>query len=216
VTTLLQDTGSLARTPRRGPGRPRNEDIDHQVLTAVLALIDEEEDVTAACIVERSGVSRAALYRRWPSLTTLIAAALDVGREVPPSIPSDGNLREAILDSILGASLDSGQADYPEERFRHRIRLAMADRTLQKAYWSSHVSRRRAPIVDALRAGIERGDFRADLDPEACFDLIAGVFYYQFVVRGDRLDDPSTLARCRAAVGVAWRGMTTGAARTET
>ncbi|GAB3536400.1 hypothetical protein GCM10027403_17060 [Arthrobacter tecti] len=83
----------------------------------------------------------------------------------------------------------------------------MADRELQKAYWKSHVSRHRAPIEAALRAGIEKGELRADLDVEACFDLIAGVFYYQLVVRGDRVEDPTTRARCRAALDVAWRGM---------
>ncbi|SLK07173.1 TetR/AcrR family transcriptional regulator [Arthrobacter sp. P2b] len=199
-----------ARTPRRGPGRPRNEDIDAQVLAAVLELIDDKQDVTAARIVERSGVSRAALYRRWPSLTTLIAAALDVGREMPPAIPADGNLRDAILETLLGATAGTGPVDYPDERFRQRIRLALADRELQKAYWTSHVSRRRAPIENALRTGIERGELRADLDPEACFDLIAGVFYYQLVVRGDHLDDGHTRARCRSALDVAWRGMVSG------
>ncbi|MEJ1193559.1 TetR/AcrR family transcriptional regulator [Pseudarthrobacter sp. CCNWLW207] len=195
------------RTTHRGPGRPRNDELDGQVLTAVLELIDEQEDVTAARIVQRSGVSRAALYRRWPALTTLIAAALDVGREVPPAIPTDGNLRGAIFSALFGATAEAGVTDYPEERFRQRIRLVMADRELQKAYWSSHVARRRIPIEAALRSGIEQGILRHDLDAEACFDLIAGVFYYQIVVRGDRLDDDRTRERCRAALDVAWLGM---------
>ena len=108
---------------------------------------------------------------------------------------------------MLGATAGDEFESYPEERFRQRIRLAMADRKLQKAYWTSHVSRRREPIENALRAGVETGELRADLDVEACFDLIAGVFYYQLVVRGDRVDDPATRARCRAALDVVWRGM---------
>lgn len=205
--TAVSTAPAPARDARRGPGRPRNDDIDDQVLTAVLELIDNQEEVTAARVVERSGVSRAALYRRWPSLTTLVAEALDVGREVPPAIPGDAGLREAIFAMLFGGTTEAGVTDYPEERFRQRIRLVMADRVLQKAYWSSHVSRRRVPIEAALCAGIEQGVLRPDLDPEACFDLIAGVFYYQIVVRGDRLDDEPTRARCRAALDVAWRGM---------
>lgn len=207
MTTVLSAPKSPARVLRRGPGRPRNEEIDSLILTATLELIDEEQEVTATCVVERSGVSRAALYRRWPSLTTLIAAALDVGRTVPPTIPRNSDLREVVLGGLLGAAAGDEFESYPEERFRQRIRLAMADRKLQKAYWASHVSRRRKPIEDALRAGVESGELRADLDVEACFDLIAGVFYYQLVVRGDRVDDPVTRARCRAALDVAWRGM---------
>lgn len=152
-------------------------------------------------------VSRAALYRLWPSLTALIAAALNLGREIPPTIPTNGDLRGAIFDTLFGSTTDAGVTDYSEERFRQRIRLVMADRELQKAYWSSHVSQRRLPIETALKAGIKQGILRPDLYPEACFDLIAGVFYYQVVARGDSLIDPGTLQRCRTALDVAWRGM---------
>lgn len=207
MTAVLPDAG-VAR--RRGPGRPRDEEIDGTIIEAALAIIDAGEDVTVSRIVERSGVSRAALYRRWPSLTALVAQALDVGREVPPAYPENSDLREAVLTGLgLGsdgvATVASG---YSEERFRQRIRLVMADRALQKAYWATHVSRRRVPLEDALRRGIARGELRADLDVEASFDAIAGAVYYQLVVRGDPIDDPRARARLVAAFEVVWRGMT--------
>lgn len=196
---------------RRRPGRPRDEDMDRQIVAATLAIIDAGQDVTVSRVVTGSGVSRAALYRRWPSLTTLIAAALDVGRTVPPEYSDGADLREALIDGLGlgegGVTSSIAASGYSEERFRQRIRLVMADRALQKAYWQSHVSRRRAPLLNALRAGITRGELRADLDVEACFDAIAGTAYYQIVVRGDRMDDPVVAARMRAAVDVIWRGM---------
>ena len=201
---MTTDAGAAVR---RGPGRPRDEDIDGQIIAATLALIDAEEDVTVTRIVTRSGVSRAALNRRWPSLTALIAAALDVGRTVPPAVPTDGDLREAVFTALLGAPSSVTAAGYSEVRFRQRIRLVMGDRTLQKAYWNSHVSRRRVPIENAFRAGIERGILRADLDVEACFDAIAGAAYYQIVVRGDGMDAPGAGERLHAAFEVVWRGM---------
>ena len=201
--------GVEAAAVRRRPGRPRDEDIDAQIVAATLAIIDDGVEVTVSRVVARSGVSRAALYRRWPSLTTLIAAALDVGREVPPEYPDGQDLHEILLTGLgLG---DGGVAPsapgYSEERFRQRIRLVMTDRVLQKAYWESHVSRRRVPMENALRSGVVRGELRDDLDIEACFDAIAGVAYYQLVVRGDRVDDPAVVARLRAAIGLIWRGM---------
>ncbi len=69
------------------------------------------------------------------------------------------------------------------------------------------MSRRRAPLLNALRAGIARGELRADLDVEACFDAMAGTAYYQIVVRGERMDDPAVAARVRSAVEVLWCGM---------
>lgn len=191
---------------RRGPGRPRDEELDRQILAGALALIDAGENVTVRGLVQRSGVTRAAIYRRWPSLTALVAAALDVGRTVPPDIPLDGDLREAVQSAMFGGSSVS-VLGYSEERFRQRIRLAMADRDLQKAYWVSHVSRRRVSLERALAAGIERGILREGLDPATCFDLLAGVVYYQLVVRGEEMSSPVVWQRCTDAFDIAWRGM---------
>jgi AcrR family transcriptional regulator len=198
---------ACARPITRGPGRPRNDHIDRRILDATLALIDENETPTVARIVARSGVSRAALYRRWPSITTLIATAVDTGREQPEAITADGDLREVLLEVFLSSA--DGRVEYPEARFRRRIRMAMEDRQLQRVYWDSHVSRRRVPVENLLRTGIERGLLRTDLDIEACFDLLAGVFYYQLVVRGVPFEDDGARARCRSALEVAWRGMST-------
>lgn len=181
--------------------------MDPQIVAAVLELIDAEEEVTVSRVVERSGVSRAALYRRWPSLTTLIAAALDVGRTVPPELPVGGDLRETLFTSLIGSPTSISASGYSEARFRQRIRLVMADRTLQRAYWESHVSRRRGPVERALRSGIERGILREDLDVEAAFDAIAGAAYYQSIVRGDPLESADARRRLAAAFDITWRGM---------
>lgn len=191
---------------RRGPGRPRDTELDDQIVATVLALIDEEEEVTISRVVSRSGASRAALYRRWPSLTALIAEALDVGRTVPPEIDTSGDLREALYDALLG-SPRSVAAGYSEARFRQRIRLVMEDRELQRAYWSSHVNRRRAPVERALLSGIAAGTLRADIDVEAAFDALAGAAYYQIIVRGEPIDSPGARARLAQAFDLTWRGM---------
>lgn len=207
MTDVLAPASDAGAAARRGPGRPRDGEIDGQIIAATLALIDAEEEVTVSRVVARSGVSRAALYRRWPSLTALIAAALDVGRSVPPSIPIEGDLREAVMSAMFGSSAAVAAAGYSEVRFRQRIRLVMADRALQKVYWKSHVARRRVPMENAFRAGKERGILRADLDVEACFDAIAGAAYYAMVVRGDSVEDDAARTRLHAAFDVVWRGM---------
>ncbi|NLG55296.1 MAG: TetR/AcrR family transcriptional regulator [Rhodococcus sp.] len=188
----------------RGPGRPRDEFIDAKVLESTLALIDAGEPVTVSRIVAASGISRSAIYRRWPSLAALVAAALDIGRASPKPVDAGADLRERLLQSFL----DLPGGVYPmDKRMRQRIRLAMEDRDLQRAYWDAHVKRRREPLEAALRLGVEEGILRADLDVEASCDLIAGVFYYQLVVRGDYLDQEETRERCRTAINIAWAGM---------
>lgn len=208
MTLPASAAGVAGDAVRRGPGRPRDQELDGHILAGALALIDDGETVTVRRLVQRSGVTRAAIYRRWPSLTALVAAALDVGRTIPPEIPLDGDLREAVLAAMFGGQSVS-VVGYSEERFRQRIRLAMADRDLQKAYWASHVSRRRVALEQALATGIERGILRKGLDPATCFDLLAGVVYYQLVVRGEEMSDPVVWQRCRDAFDIAWRGMLT-------
>ncbi|MDI6944387.1 TetR/AcrR family transcriptional regulator [Microbacterium barkeri] len=190
-------------TPARRPGRPRAEGHDARILAAAVELLERGEEVTVSRVVELSGVSRAALYRRWPSMTDLLAAALDVGREAP-RIPLGDDLLAALLAAYTTGSAGAG---YTEERFRLRLRLAMTDRKLAQAYWRSHVARRRGGVAALLAEGVRRGELRDDLDIDACIDLINGVFYYQFVVRGVNFDDPAAVARCENAVRVAWRGM---------
>jgi len=192
---------------RRRPGRPRDEELEQLVLDAALDLIDSEQEITVSKLVELSGVSRAAIYRRWPSMTLLIASALNIGRVVQPAINVDDDLRQNIFDSLYGRSLEQAAQMYSESRFRHRIRLVMADRELQRTYWESHVKRRRIPVEDALREAVSRGILRSDLDVEACFDTLAGVAYYQLVVRGEAIRLPETRARLEAAFETVWRGM---------
>lgn len=191
---------------RRGPGRPRESGHDGRIMQAALALIDNDQPVTVNAVVAASGVSRAALYRRWPSMTDLIAAALDHGRSYA-SISTEGNIKQNIIDAMFHRVPDTRGAAYPERRLRRRLALGLADRDLQLSLWRSHVGRRRTAMVEVLRAGIERGVLRPDTDIEASIDLMNGVFYYQIVVRGCVFDDPRAMARCREAFETVWRGM---------
>ena len=204
MTSTLSALAGVA-TSGRGPGRPRVQEHDERILAATLDLIDRGRPVTMAAIVEGSGIGRAAIYRRWPSLTDLIATALDVGRVKDP-IPVEAADPDSFLTALLGGASDVKRT-YPERRFRRRLQLVLEDRALQRKYWDSHVARRRVSMAAALQAGIGAGTMRADLDVEAACDLIAGVFYYQVVARGESLEDPGVIARCREAVTIALRGM---------
>jgi len=190
----------------RGPGRPREAGHDERILDAVIGLIEGDQKVTVSAVVAASGVSRAALYRRWPSLPDLVAAALDKGRAAI-EIDTSGDIRESIVAMMFGDPAAVRGTTYSDRRFRARMVLVMQNPDLQHAYWKSHVRRRRVSFLEALREAQRRGDLRADLDLEACIDLINGVFYYQIVVRGASMGDPATMARCREAFEVAWRGM---------
>lgn len=199
--------GSAASDSPRRPGRPRHESIEQQVLDATVHLLLESEHgngVTVSAITARSSVSRAAIYRRWSTREELIAAALDSTRS-EVIVPDSGDL---LADLIAAYTIDRDAVPPGFERLlRTRLVLALEDPHLQRAYWTSHVSRRRVPVAAAIARGIRSGLLRADLDVDAVIDLIAGAYYYQLVVRGESLASSETMARVHAAIRTAWRGM---------
>lgn len=210
--TLVHDAEPPGVAAHRRPGRPRQVDLEPRVLSAVIELIDEGSPITVSAVVQRSGVSRAALYRRWATMAELTAAALDVGRVVIRP-PRDLPLREAFDYGFPKPGVPSAvEQDYPEGRLRQRFLLALADLELQRQYWRGHVSRRREPLLELLEEGRARGEIRADVDLEAALDLLSGVYYYQVVARGESLSDDATLERCAAAVEIIWSGIAVGGA----
>lgn len=197
----MNDTTTSAR---RSPGRPRDPEKREQVLRAAIELLREDTwPITVRHLVERSGVARAAIYRRWPSLDAVLADALDHGRH-PIRVRRDLDLYDALIETYAGTD---NHASETERMIRRRIHLNILDPELQQQYWRSHVRRRRTPVAEALRQGIRDGVLREDLDIEATLDLLSGVAYYQFVARGTNLEAPDAAARLRAALDIVWQGM---------
>lgn len=189
-----------------GPGRPRNNSHDAKLIAAVRELIRKGAPVTVTAVVNKSGVSRAALYRRWPSITLLVAAALDEGR-TNRRYAITGTVKSAYEEMMFRRFTQSLGPDYTLRRFLKRIELLAGDPDLQKAYWDSRVLPRRGPQVEALSQAVTTGELRPDTDVEATVDAINGIFYYQYVVRGVDPADPDVLERCRSAFEIIWRGI---------
>lgn len=198
-----QSVAPVRREPKRGPGRPRATDIERRVLTAARELISESShagDYTLNQLVERSGVSRAAIYRRWDSLRTLNVAALDVDR-VPLPLPPAASLRETLLQGYaegITAIDDTAMA-----MITKRLIMGLRDPALQRSYWERHVRRRRQDFTELLLQAQQDGQLRKDIDVEVALDLINGLGYYQGVVRGE-WGTETAQARVTAGIELVW------------
>src|SRR5579864_2632103 len=64
------------RSPQRG--RPRDENIDAQVVSTVLQVLRTGgyRAVTIECVARKVGTARTTIYRRWPSKLHLVAYAV--------------------------------------------------------------------------------------------------------------------------------------------
>jgi AcrR family transcriptional regulator len=193
----------------RPVGRPRDTAIAERVLRAAVDLLGEKpvgEDFTLAELVERSGASRAAIYRRWENRQAVVVAALDADRRSVKSVERDTVL-ETMLASYEQVLLDIDTSGEGNRLINQRLALGLRDKALQQAYWERHVRRRRAASLARLERGKETGEIRADVNLEAVLDLINGAVYYQIVVRPDGEN-----AKSRERVGEAIRMLFLGIA----
>ncbi|WP_120521466.1 TetR/AcrR family transcriptional regulator [Arthrobacter celericrescens] len=196
----------MPETLVRAPGRPRDTTLEATVLSATVDLLLERDtrEVTMTAITERSGVSRAAIYRRWPSREELIAAALDSVRSEVEITPS-GSCLDTILDTYEQASeVVDGRVG---TLIKKRVALGLENEKLRALSWERHVSRRREPVAAEIRRGMETGEIDPGVDVEAMIDLINGMYYYQLVVRSAGSEDPAAAReRVRNAVRLVFEG----------
>jgi AcrR family transcriptional regulator len=148
----------------------RSERVRRQVGEACLALLTEgRTDFGPADIAARSGVSRATIYRWWPTRTDLLREALSVhtGRRIDP--PDTGTWQGDLRG--LARKLAAFFSD-PAEVAQNAI-MASGEAPDYEAL----VLEIYAPVFDAWRAMIERarsrGELRDDVDADTVLLALA-------------------------------------------
>lgn len=151
-------------------GRPRDPAVDEAALEAAIRLIVDEgyAVLTMERIAERAGVSKAALYRRWPNKVAVVADAVAVSAQESLSLPDTGRVRDDVLAFF---------ANFARDRQRD---VDVYD-ALTGAIESDHELAERcrdwlaAGLVDAFRTIVSRGVARGELPPSTDVELLAAV-----------------------------------------
>ena len=182
----------MTKTSARRPGRPRSEQAEQAILDAVLELLPEHgvKGLSIEAVAARAGVGKTTIYRRWPTKTDLILAA--ISNIVPPGDPPDTGsmagdmaaLAETQRRRLAGSGLSGVVPRVLAE--------SMGDPDLHKDF----VERVVEPFRDMLRLfierGIDRGELRPDLEVEPLVDLLHAIPIYRILMsRGD----PAALER---------------------
>lgn len=180
---------SAPEATTRPPGRPRSAVADGAILDATLELFAELgfEGLSVEGVAGRAGVSKATIYRRYPSKIDLVMAACEnlVDASVAPP-PDTGSLRgdiEGIIDNLLRVVTGTVAGRALPQMISETVRtpeLAAAHRAF--------VAERRKIAIAAVQRGIDRGEVRAGADVEVAADLVAGPVFYRHLVSGAPLD----------------------------
>ncbi|RZU53753.1 TetR family transcriptional regulator [Krasilnikovia cinnamomea] len=173
----------------RRPGRPREERVTGAVLSAVLDLVAEQGlgAVTMDAVAARAGVSKPAIYRRWPGKHDLLIAAAET-RIGTLSVPDLGDFR-AELRAVLDARLQAYRMPGTVQLLAGLIAASQEGGEAQGAY-RRYVTRIMGETRKVLERGIARGDVRAGVDVRAAATLVAAPMIFRLVIEQELPDEP--------------------------
>ncbi|MFD7919854.1 TetR/AcrR family transcriptional regulator [Streptomyces sp. NPDC059740] len=165
---------------RRGPGRPRQAHVTRAVLDAVVELVAESgmNALTMDAVAARAGVSKPAMYRRWPTKQELVIAAAE-SRIGPLTVPDMGDFR-AELRAVLTARLEAYRQP-GVGRLLAGVIGAAAEAGAEPGGYRDYTSRVMGETRHLLERGIARGDVRPDLDVADAATLVAAALVFRMV-----------------------------------
>jgi AcrR family transcriptional regulator len=177
---------AAATTPRRG--RPRAEGLDQALLDVTLQLAGEVgiHGMSMDDLAQRAGVSKATIYRRWPSKERLVLEALDQAMR-PFDLIDTGSLR-GDLDDYLGELARRMTEGKASDVLPDLIAASVRDAGLQSSL-DEYIRYRRQPLSTILGRGIQRGELSHATDVEVLIDALIGPFVYRRLLSHDPLDN---------------------------
>ncbi len=165
------------------PGRRRSDRAHRAVLAAAAQLLERDgwHALTIEAIAKQAGVSKATIYRWWPSKAAVLMDALLVASDELADFPDTGDAVQDIrlqLRSIIHLFTQTSAG----RGLLTLIAESQHDPQLAAALSHRVIAHRRSAATAVLKRGQRRGNLRADLDPAIAIDAIYGAIYYRLLV----------------------------------
>lgn len=170
-------------------GRPRCEHTRTCILAATEALLAEGGPgaATMDAIAQRAGVSKATVYRWWPSRGWVILESLVELMERESAFVDTGSLagdlraQVGALARLLRTSSGSSIAAIIAEM--------QTDPEIGQAFREAYLARRRRSAKEMLARAERRGELRPGLDPELVLDLLYAPLYLRLLLQHQPIDE---------------------------
>jgi AcrR family transcriptional regulator len=159
-------------------------------------------------------VSKATIYRRWPSKDALIldlisgAAAEDLDGAVDGAGPGPVDAREALLEWVR-EGLDAERSPNGAA-LQHLLRRAVEDPTLAASLARRGLRRHRERLAAIVERGVRAGQIRPHLDTATLLDLVSGPVLYRRLLDPSAPDAADPAGQARAIVDLVWPGIRAG------
>jgi AcrR family transcriptional regulator len=169
-----------AEAPRRG--RPRSQKARAAILAAAVDLLLDQgvARMSMDAVAEQAGVSKATIYRWWPSKESLALEALLEWAAAGLEEHDTGSLRGDLLATVLPWVREVRRRPFGRA-IATLIAQAQSDPDFAETYRTHFVERRRRPARAAFERAIARGEVGEGLDVELALDLVYGPLYHRLL-----------------------------------
>jgi AcrR family transcriptional regulator len=171
-------------------GRPRSEKARDAILEAAAALLLDQglAAVSMDEVASHAGVSKATIYRWWPTKETLALDALFHEWERVQPVRDTGSLEGDLLDLMRPWARVAARRPYGRV-IAALITEARTDPAFAEQYIARFLEPRRDHAREVFRRAIERGEIPADIKLEVALDLLYGPVYHRLLQGHAPLND---------------------------
>jgi AcrR family transcriptional regulator len=182
-------TDQATAAPRRG--RPRSEQARLAILDTAGELLLEHGLAGASmdAVAERAGVSKATIYRWWPSKETLaLEAVYRAWTDLEPKHTDTGSLRGDLRAILLPWARRLRERPYGRV-IAALVTEAQTDPAFEEQYRTRFVEPRREQGRAAFARAAARGEIPAGINVEVALDMLYGPIYHRLLHRHAPLTD---------------------------
>ena len=169
-------------------GRPRDGALDEAATAAAIELTVEGgyHAMSMDRIAARAGVSKAALYRRWPNKQELFVEAVSRFARARLAVPDTGHARADLVEFLLAFVRDRRS----DARTYEAVSTALAGDELLAARCRGPLMANFAEVFRTIvTRGVQRGQLPADTDVELLADVAPALVRYRRQLSGRPLDE---------------------------
>lgn len=169
--------------------RTRSAKAHEKVIDATLELFVESgiNATSMDAIANRSGVSKATIYKHWPDKDALALEALShlFGfYETPPSFDS-GDLRRDFID-VLTYQPNESKQDVKMKMMPHVMSYAERNRKFGDQWRARIIQQPQVRLKKLIQRGITQKKLEKSLDITVCLALLLGPAFYWYIVVGKK------------------------------
>lgn len=188
--------GTNSQAARRR-GRQSDPSRDAAIEAAVVEVLasDGYGGLTMDAVAATAGVSKATIYRRWPTKVDLLVSVVDSASDVTLVVPDTGSLRDDLVALLVSlANVLSGPGGSAS---RALLGALHEDPAMAAAFRQGPMDRWRQAFGSVFARAIERGE----VDPAAGMSLAAeagpAIFLLRWTISGREIDEGLAVAVVR-------------------